>query len=453
MADRPQKMILALDVGSSSVRAGLYDMNAQMLPRMSATLAHEFERTADGGSQMDAEECFCRVADAIDVLLEKSERVGGEIAAVAACTFWHSLMGIDAKGRPTTKLLGWADTRSRTHTPLLREAFDERAAHDRTGAHFHSSFWPAKLLWLRNENPDAWKRTERWASFADFAAMKLSGEPATSVSMASGTGVFDQRTCEWDRPLLKYLKVPLRRLPRIAADDGVFRLTPKFARRWPRLANAVWLPAIGDGAADSVGAGCTEKGRAALMVGTSAAMRIAFRGKPPKRIPQGLWCYRIDRERVVIGGALSDGGNLYALIKKRFGLGSDAEELLAAREAADGLVVVPFFYGERSTGYDEAAGGAIIGMTAEHDGIDVLRAAMEGVAFRLADIFERLQSVGKMNEIIASGGALRASRTWTQIIADTLGRDIKLAEADEASSKGAVMLAIERLKAADFRSP
>ena len=181
------------------------------------------------------------------------------------------------------------------------------------------------------------------------------------------------------------------------------------------------------------------------MVGTSAAMRVAYLGEPPERIPDGLWCYRVDRKRVIVGGALSDGGNLYALIKKRFKLSGNVDRLVAERDAADGLVVIPFFHGERSTGYDEDARGAIIGMTADHDGIDVLRAAMEGVAFRLADIFERLSTVADIHEIVASGGALRDSPVWTQIIADVLGRDLTLNDASESSSRGAVLLALESL--------
>jgi gluconokinase len=171
-------------------------------------------------------------------------------------------------------------------------------------------------------------------------------------------------------------------------------------------------------------------------------MRVAYSGEPPCPIPDGLWCYRIDRERVIVGGALSDGGNLYARIKQLFKLPSGTDELVALRNPKDGLVVIPFFHGERSTGYDENARGAIIGLTAGDDGIDILRAAMEGVAFRLADIYERLSTIHEVETIVASGGALRESPVWTQIIADVLARDLTLNDARESSSRGAVLLAL-----------
>lgn len=443
-----RQLILALDIGSSSVRAALYNGDANLIPKTSVKIEQEFTTTSDGGSELDADAAFVRVVAAIDACLAKSGKVKGEIVAVAACAFWHGLVGVNERGKATTPVFGWADTRSHEYTARLKEQFDERVVHNRTGAQFHSSFWPAKLLWLRREFPDVWARTARWLSFSDYLAMKLFGEAVTSVSMASATGIFDQRRQDWDGELLKYLRLSRAKLPSIIGPESeTSKLKPSFSKRWPRLARAEWLPAIGDGAADNVGAGCVTKNSAALMVGTSAAMRVAYAGEPPKRIPDGLWCYRIDRRRIVIGGALSDGGNLYQLIKTRFKLPANTDELIQKRVAADdALIVLPFFFGERSTGYNEDARGAIVGMTAAHDGVDILRAAMEGVAFRLAEIYERLGQVADIREIVASGGALRESPVWTQIIADTLRHDLIVTDTKENSSRGAVLLALERMK-------
>ena len=230
-----------------------------------------------------------------------SAKISGQIAHVATSCFWHSLVGVDEVGQPTTKVLSWADNRSRDQVAVLRRRFDEVEIHNRTGARFHSSFWPAKLLWLRKEEPDAFTRTGRWLSLSDYLALKLFDDAATSVSMASATGIFDIRKCVWDTQLVKYLKLKILNLPPLAGDNQTFRLNRKFASRWA-AGEAEWFPAIGDGAANNIGSGCVTKSRAALMVGTSGAMRIAYRGEPPHKIPTGLWCYRVDRERVVIGG-------------------------------------------------------------------------------------------------------------------------------------------------------
>lgn len=440
-----QKLILGLDIGTSSVRAALYTERGEMLPDTLVKNERTLTSTDDGGSEIDAIEALLQVFAAMaDALAKYSEEIADE-SYIATSSFWHSLVGVDLDGNPTTKVLGWADTRSRKYTATLKGRFDETTLHNRTGARFHSSFWPAKLLWLRKESPDVFERTSQWLSFSDFLALKLFGEAATSVSMASGTGLLDLKTCTWDPELLKFLKVKPENLPRIAADGETFRLDGKIARRFPRLKNARWLPAIADGAANNIGAGCVTRSKAAVMVGTSGAMRVAYRGAPPDVIPPGLWCYRIDRKRVIMGGALSDGGGLYNWLRARFHLDDPAVESAIAKRgpASHNLTILPFFAGERSTGYHEDAHGAILGLTASTDEIDIVQAAFESVAFRFAEIFDQLNSVCRIKEIVASGGALRNSPAWTQIMADVLGRDLTLPNTREASMRGAVLLALE----------
>ena len=268
--------------------------------------------------------------------------------------------------------------------------------------------------------------------------------------MASATGIFDQRKCEWDAKLLRFLKLREDKFPTIAARvDDAFMLSTRFQKRWPRLQNARWLSSIGDGAANNIGAGCTTKSRAALMIGTSGAMRVAYEGEPTAKLPSGLWSYRIDRKRVIVGGALSDGGGLYQWLKENLKLDLSDEDIAAeiARRGADahGLTAMPFFFGERSTGYNENARGSILGLTTSHDAIDILQAAMEAVAFRFAEVFDQMKQVSTIEEIVASGGALDNSPTWTQIIADVLGRDLLVSKAPEASLHGAVLLALESI--------
>jgi gluconokinase len=442
-----KELILGLDIGSSSVRGALFDASGRMLPRTLARDERRLTATRDGGAEIDAEKAFRQVVATIDMVLTSAARVKGEIVAVASCTFWHSLMGIDGEGKPTTPVYGWADNRSRKFVEVLRKRFDESETHNRTGARFHSSFWPAKLLWIRKEKPDVWTRTARWISFGDYVSLKLLGAAISSVSMASGTGVFDIRECEWDEKLLWYLKIKKSILPDVAAtDDLAFTLFPKWQKRWPRLKDAKWLPPVADGVANNIGSGCVDETKAALMVGTSGAMRVVYEGAPPKRIPSGLWCYRVDRKRVIVGGALSDGGGLYDWLKRnlRIDLSDAAIGKEMSRRGADahGLTFLPFFAGERSTGYNENATGSILGLTMAHDAIDVLQSAMEAVAFRFAKIFEQLQTVVAPDQIIASGGGLNESPVWTQIIADALGRDLTISNVTESSLRGAVLLAL-----------
>jgi gluconokinase len=442
--------IMVLDIGTSSVRAALYDMQGKVLPKTMVKNERTLTATEDGGAEIDALEGLKQIEQAIDDVLKKSEKVKGEISHVAASSFWHSLVGVDKNGKPTTKVFGWADTRSRKYVSELRKKFDESEIHNRTGARFHSSFWTAKLLWLKKDFPKIFAKTERWLSFSDLAALKFFDVAVTSVSMASATGIYNHRENDWDAQLIKFLSLKKQNLPEIVEKDSeTFQLNAKYQKRWARLKDAKWFTAIGDGAANNIGAGCVNKSKAALMIGTSGAMRVAFAGEVPAKIPSGLWCYRIDRKRLIMGGALSDGGGLYSWLKDNLRLKADDDkteiEIEKRQPDAHGLTFLPFLAGERSTGYHEAAHGAVLGLKSATDTIDMVQAALESVAYRFAEIFDQLNEICKIREIIASGGALRESPVWTQIITDVLAQNMSLPDVPEASSRGAVLLALESL--------
>ncbi len=440
-----QSLILALDIGTSSIRGALYDIKAEPIADTAYRLDRSLDITPEGGAEIDADEAVEQVAAVIDGVLERSKEVRGDIISIASCSFWHSLVGVDKTRKPTTKVLGWADTRSSVCVNLLRNALDEDEVHNRTGAHIHSSYWPAKLSWLSREFPDMFVGTLQWLSFSDYLALKLSGNAVTSVSMASGTGIFDIRKCRWDTELLDHLNIKPENLPMIAEGSlENFKLEPEFVERWQRLKDSVWLPAIGDGAADNIGSGCTTSTEAALMIGTSSAIRVAYRGEPPERIPRGLWCYRIDRERVIIGGALSDGGGLYEWIKKTFNLPHDAEERISSRKLGEhGLVFLPYIAGERSPGYNPYARGGIFNLTSTTEAIDILQSAFEAVGYKFRELFELLSTVVTVKKIVASGGALRESPAWKGIIEDILSFDLMLSGIEEPSSRGAVLHAMD----------
>ncbi|HEX8176566.1 MAG TPA: gluconokinase [Pyrinomonadaceae bacterium] len=442
-------LVLALDVGTSSVRAALYTQRAREVPGTQARTTTDIYTTIEGGAELYAEQVVEQAARTIDMTLALAgERRSRLIDTVAVSCFWHSLVGVDDEDRAITPVLGWADTRAASEAEALRRKFNERSFHARTGARFHPSYWPAKLLWLKSARPEIYLAATRWMSFSDFLWLKLFGRAETSVSMASGTGLFRLRSCEWDEELCSELGISSEQLPAVTGTDKAFNLlTGDYAGRWPALRRARWFPAVADGAANNIGAGCTSPERMALMIGTSGAMRLVYQGEPPEELPQGLWCYRADRRRVVLGGALSDGGGLWAWMNETLRVEMDEqerEEAVAALEPdAHGLTVLPFWAGERSTGWNGLARGSILGLSMHTRPLEILRASMEAVAYRFALIAEALYEFAPGAVLVASGGALQASNTWAQIISDALGRALEMSGAEESSSRGAVLLALE----------
>ncbi|MBA2533908.1 MAG: gluconokinase, partial [Rubrobacter sp.] len=399
-----------------------------------------------GGASKDAGELLDLVARAVDGALSRTG--GAAISGVAMSTFWHSVLGVDRDGRPTTPILTWADRRAAAIAPDLRERLDESTVHRRTGCVLHSSYWPAKLLWLSRTMPDAFEKAERFVSPADYFYARFFGEPyQVGTSMASATGLFDQNGLRWDRMTLDDLPVEEAQLSSIS-DEPRRSLAGEWAERWPALHDVPWFPAVGDGACSNVGSGCTRSDRLALMVGTSGAMRVLWKAESVE-IPDGPWCYRADAERYVMGGALSDGGNLIEWLRNTLRLPDpeETERLLSGMEPdSHGLTFLPLFAGERGPGWADLANGTVAGLSMSSKPVEILRAAMEAVAFRFAMIAEMLETASPgEKEVIASGGGLLHSPTWTRIMADTLGKPVTVSGVNEASSRGAALISLEAL--------
>ncbi|HYN24436.1 MAG TPA: FGGY family carbohydrate kinase, partial [Pyrinomonadaceae bacterium] len=212
MAGSRTAAVLAVDIGTSGVRASLFDERGCEIDGASVRIQQTLSEIGDF-SVTDAEAGFELVTQTIDALLDQPYQTGAEIQLIAISCFWHSLLGVDAQGLATTPVFGWADTRAATAVKELRNRFDEPIVHARTGCRFHPSYWPAKLLWLRSAHPRAVASTSRWLSLGDYVVLRLSGETAASVSMASGTGLFNQRLIEWDKELIEALGIPDESLP------------------------------------------------------------------------------------------------------------------------------------------------------------------------------------------------------------------------------------------------
>jgi gluconokinase len=267
--------------------------------------------------------------------------------------------------------------------------------------------------------------------------------------VASWTGLLNRTSLTWDAETLAALPVRADQLsPLVDVTDRFVGLQPEFAARWPALAGIPWLPTVGDGATANLGSGGTDADHLALTVGTSGAMRVVVTA-PVATVPAGLWLYRVDRRRALLGGALSNGGNLFDWMRRvlQFAPGADLEAAVAAVPPdGHGLTVLPFFAGERSPGWAPDATATISGLRLATDSAEILRAGLEAVAYRFALIFAGLQpQVPTARAFLGSGAGLLHSPVWMGIMADVLGTPVIASGEAEASSRGNALLALEAL--------
>ncbi|MFN8441102.1 MAG: gluconokinase [Caldilineaceae bacterium] len=473
--------ILTIDIGTSSVRAMLFDSNAHPIPGALAQVRTEIQTTGDGGAEFAADPLFATFVESVDQALKTVPNL--PIAAVAMDTFVGNLLGVAEDGTPITPVITYADTRNAQDANSLRNEFGEegcRIAHDRTGTLIHAAYWPARFRWITRTHPEWMQKVHHWVTLGDWIYFKLFGRWGCSYSVASWEGMLDRRKLVWDEPFGLRIAAGVHSgrglqngdsnaniisnlfSPLVDVDQTYINLRPEWASRWPQLATIPWLPAIGDGAAANLGSGCVDSSHVALTIGTTGAMRVVRneemasktdKSTNPQSVPDGLWLYRVDRNRGLLGGATSEGGNLYGWLMDTLKLPPADElevELAKAQPAAHGLTLLPFIAGERAPGWRADARASLINFTQHTKPIDIMQAAVEGIAYRLAIIHERLlPSLPTDHQIIASGGALLSSPAWMQIMADVLGRPVTALLEKEITARGVAVLALETLGLAE----
>lgn len=442
-------LILALDVGTSSTRAMLFDSLGRSVEGLAARRPYLVQVRRDGTVESEVEEVLTLLFECIDEALERAGSLAEKISAVSACTYVSNLVGIDSYGQPVTPVILYSDTRPAPDVAALKLRLDESAVHQRTGCQFHPSYLPARFVWMAREKPEWLQASARWMTLGEFAMLKLFGQARVSYSVASWSGLLNRLKLDWDDELLAVLPLRREQLSPLSPLSEPWRgLRPAFARRWPALADIPWFPAVGDGAAANAGDRCVTPRRVAVTVGTSSAVR-AMTPDPVEQVPAGLWCYRLDRTRSLLGGALSEGGGVFAWLRRT--LEMDAidhleEELARIPPDGHGLTFLPLLAGERSPGWRGDLRGAVHGLSLATTPVEITRAALEGMAYRLGQVYRLLAHVVEPNPtIVLNGGAVLQSPVWIQIIADVLGLPVRVSRVKEASARGAALLALRGL--------
>jgi gluconokinase len=428
----PDPVVLAIDIGTSSVRSALLDGKGWVKRQSRASEKYRVRHSAERGAELDPRVLLRAARKCLSQTRRLTKR---PITAVAGSGFWHSLLGLDHDGQPLTPIFTWADARCAEDAARLREKLDEREIQQRTGCMLRASFWPAKLLWLRRTQRPLFRRVIRWVSPAEWIFEQIFDVRACSHSMASGTGLYNFARRDWDEGLLKICGLTRSQLNVLRDDvqaDGVSVFS-----------------AIGDGAASNLGSGASSQGIVAINVGTSAAVRsIPSRDSPP---PFGLFRFVVDQKRSLLGGAVSNAGNLRAWCLRELRLPNDErslEKILRRPSAASlALTILPFWVSERAPTWPEHLDGVIHGLIQTSSAADLLHAATAAVCHRLAEILNQLENaIGRAKRVVVSGG-IQQSPASLQILADSLGRDLDVCADQEASLRGAAVHALEQLGA------
>ena len=450
-------LVLGIDLGTTACKALVVDAGGRVLGTGSAGYPTYAPRAE--WAEQDADEVWQGLCAALQQALHAEGVDRQRVAALSLSSAMHGLLPLDTRGRPLTRCWIWADRRSQPQALRLRREQDAHALYLRTGCPVQPLFWPARLLWLREHWPDLTLRTRRYITVKDYVLQRLTGHYVMDVSNASATGLLDTRTLTWDEDLLTLLQVGAARLPELVLPEAVLgTLNRRWADAWGLPCGVQVVAGGTDGVLANLGAGAVAAGQVATSIGTSGAVR-ALSAQPLFDAQERTWCYVLSRGTWFVGGAISNGGIVYqwlrdqlcaAEVEQAWQAGRNFSQLFDAwadevPPGAEGLLFLPFLLGERSPGWRANARGMLFGLSMHHTAKHVVRAAVEGVAFRLFSVLQVLEELlGSVREVRATGG-MAYSDVWMRILADVYGKPISVPAVRESSALGAAFLALKAL--------
>jgi xylulokinase len=447
------RYVIGCDVGSQGTNAALYAEDGTLVASRYET--HDLSFPHPGWAEQDAEEWPKAVAATIGGLVGEV----GDPSAIAGVSFGSQLDGMvacDAGGRPVRPAMIWMDRRAESQASAVAERISPEEFYRESGTNLDSSHAVFKALWIRDEEPDAFREAALFMPPGAFVLRAVTGEVAVDPSNASSLALLDPRTRTWSDRLLEVTGIDPKRLPRLApAPEPVGTVTREFAGATGLDPSTVVAVGCGDEMAATLGAGVFEPGEVCDVVGTAEPVCAA--SDSPREDPTMLVechphadpdVWLLENPGFVSGGNLRWWRDQFAPLERRAeeGGAGDAYDMLA-KEAAEvppgaaGVVFLPCMQGAMAPEWNGAARGVFYGMTLAHTRAHMTRAVLEGSAFALRDILEAMVGAGlDVRRLTIVGGGAKGV-LWRQIKADVTGYPIRVPTSVETTATGAAILA------------
>jgi len=446
---RTKIYLLGIDVGTGGTRALIVDEQGRVVA--SASEDHvAFASPQIGWAEQDPNDWWRATSIAVRKALSNAKLTGDEIACVGFSGQMHGAVMLDGNDQVVRPALIWCDVRTDQQCREINEKLGADRVIQLTCNPALVNFTATKFLWVRENEPEKWKRVSSVMLPKDFVRFRLTGERAIDVADASGTLLLDVAQRRWSQEMLDALDIPERLLPRVYESPEVCgRIDERGAAATGLKAGTPVVAGAGDQAAGATGMGIVAPGAVSATIGTSGVV-FASTDRPAldSRGRLHTFCHAVPGRWHVMGVTQAAGLSL-RWFRDNFGAGAgagDPYDHLTAEAArvspgADGLLWTPYLMGERTPHLDPKARAALVGLTASHTRGHLVRAILEGVAFSLRDTFTIFDEMRLPVRSIRLGGGGARSPLWRQIQADIYSHEVETVEAEEGAAYGAAILA------------
>jgi gluconokinase len=437
--------VIGLDLGTTTCKAIAVDAHSHLIATASST--HSMSSPKPGWAVQDVREIWSSAQAALRGLA--GQLAGKEIVGICLSGAMQSLLPVDAHNQPLAAAMTWADNRSAGQARKMRASVKWDGLLQRVGCPLQHVYNPARLRWWLEESPEIASQAGKFLAIKDWILYQLCGRLATDHGLASTTGMLDIRRLVWDDEAVALSGVKIAQLPDLVRPDEIMgRLTAEAAEATGLSAGLPIIAGTSDGGLANLGSGAVAPGQRIVTVGTSGAVRKIV--DQPWIDPLGrTWCYALMDGRWFAGGAINNGGLTMQWVREKFysdiqgdaGYSRMFDDAAAILPGAEGVLMLPYFTGERSPYWDPDAAAVILGLGLQHKRGHIARAAMEGVAFCLANIWEVLHgSLGDSGNPVFLTGGISRNPVWSAIVADVLGVPMISVEAADASAVGAALV-------------
>ena len=437
-----KQYILGIDVGTSQMKVALFDLDGRAVA--SATPAYPVYQPQNGWAEQDAEDWWNAAVTGIREVLHGID--AASVAAVGLGGQMHGLVMLDEAGAPVRRSILWCDQRTADECRQITETVGAERLLTLTANPALTGFTASKILWVRNHEPENYKKCAHILLPKDYVRYRLTGEFATDVSDASGMQLLDVANRCWSEEMLKALDIDCALLAKVYESPEVTGMVTEDAARLTGLcAGTPVVAGAGDNAAAAVGTGCIRDGKSFTTIGTSGvvyAHTSRMAADPAGRIH--TFCCAVPGQWHVMGVTQAAGLSL-SWLRQNICPELSYREMDALAEqtpiGAEKLIYLPYLMGERTPHLDADARGVFFGLSGMHTRAHLIRAVLEGVSYSLKDCQRIIEGViGPIGETTVCGGGA-ASGLWRQMIADVYGCKVQTLRANEGVALGAAILA------------
>jgi gluconokinase len=453
--------MIGLDLGTTNCKAVLLDADGRV--RAVASDSYKLQIPEPYAAELDVRHVWEAAKKVLRAVADSTPTSPSGICFSGAM---HSLFPVaDEAGTPISNAMTWADARATAVYRSLIADTDTHALYRRTGCPVHSTYHLQRLRWWSRVKTEQMRQAHLWVGIKDWILHALTGVWASDLSLASTTGLLNLQSLTWDTGVLRLAGVQVDQLPPLVSPATIVGgLTAEAAAATGLPAGLPVVAGGSDGAMACLGTGIAAPGQMVITVGTSGAVRKIV-GEPWFDPGERTFCYLLtDRypqplseggqDRLwFIGGAINNGGltlqwvreKLYPDLAGAAGYEQLAQDAASVPPGAEGVFLLPYFAGERSPHWTPKDRGMMFGLGMAHNRAHFARAAMEGVANCLADVWDALYGSETTREMVRLTGGITRTPLWAQILTDMLGVPLMALEVADTSATGAGLLGLSAL--------